>query len=106
LTFTTALGGWRGALWATLSPLLPIMAAAGLLYLGWKTNFLGIKDTAVAVGRSTIGVQFYQKRRSAVWNVISPVFGGWITALLFAWFRSWNEGLCGARSSSAESLPG
>ncbi|HUS97684.1 MAG TPA: phage tail tape measure protein, partial [Hyphomicrobiaceae bacterium] len=36
------------ALWAALLPILPIIAAVaaaiGLLYLAWKTNFLGIRD--------------------------------------------------------------
>ncbi|MBM3329925.1 MAG: phage tail tape measure protein, partial [Calditrichaeota bacterium] len=98
LTFSTALGGLAGALWATLSPLLPIMAAAGLLYFAWKTNFLGLRDTTVAVWtvlRSLFGS--LKTTITTVWNVISPIFGGWIS-VLSNWFTAWNDGLTGAKS--------
>jgi len=98
LTFTTALGGLAGALWAVLWPLLPIAAAAGLLYLAWKSNFLGIRDTGVAVWAALKAVFNALKTTIlAVWGVISPVFSGWISSL-GAWFTGWNDGLTGVRS--------
>jgi len=98
LTFATALGGLAGALWATISPLLPIVAAAGILYLAWRTNFLGLRDTTVAVWTALSAVFGSLKDTIlSVWNVIAPIFGGWLSSLS-EWFTAWNDGLSGAKS--------
>ena len=98
LTFTTALGGLAGALWATMAPILPIVAAVGLLYLAWKSNFLGIKDTAKAVW-SVLAPVFTSLKNVIVTvkNVIVTAFGGWIRSIS-EWFTAWNEKFIGARS--------
>ncbi|MDP8238940.1 MAG: phage tail tape measure protein [Candidatus Hatepunaea meridiana] len=98
LTFTTALGGLAGALWATMAPILPIIAAAGLLYLAWKTNFLGIQDTAKAVWSALAPVFASLKNIIlTVKNVIVSAFGSWIKSLS-EWYTAWNEKFTGARS--------
>lgn len=98
LTFATALGGLAGALWATMAPVLPIIAAAGLLYLAWKTNFLGIQDAASAVWSALQPVFTGIKALViSVRNVVVTAFGGWIKALS-EWYTAWNEKFSGARS--------
>ena len=98
LTFTTALGGLVGALWATMAPILPIVAAVGLLYLAWKTNFLGIQDTAKAVWSSLLPLFSSLKNTIiTVKNVIVTAFGAWINSLS-EWYTAWNAKFIGARS--------
>ena len=98
LTFTTALGGLAGALWATMFPILPIVAAVGLLYLAWKTNFLGIQDTAREVWLALTPVFTSIKNTiTSVKNVVEMAFGGWIQSIS-EWYTIWNEKLTGARS--------
>ena len=98
LTFTTALGGLAGALWATMVPILPIVAAVGLLYLAWKSNFLGIQDTAKAVWSALAPVFTSLKNIIiTVKNVIVTAFGGWIKSIS-EWYSAWNEKFTGARS--------
>ena len=98
LTFTTALGGLAGALWATMAPILPIVAAVGLLYLAWKSNFLGLRDTTKAVW-STLTQLFTSLKNTiiSVKNVIVSVFGDWIISLS-EWYTAWNAKFTGARS--------
>jgi len=98
LTFTTALGGLAGALWATMVPVLPIIAAVGLLYLAWKTNLLGIQDSARAVWSALLPVfTAIKSMMITVKNVIVSAFGGWIKSLS-EWYTAWNEKFTGARS--------
>lgn len=98
LTLSTALGGLAGALWATMAPILPIIAAAGLLYLAWNSNFLGIKDTAKAVW-SALAPLFTALKNTiiTVKNVIISAFGSWIKSLS-EWYIVWNSKFIGARS--------
>jgi len=98
LTFTTALGGLAGALWATMAPILPIVAAVGLLYLAWKSNFLGLRDTAKTVW-SALTPLFTSLKNTiiSVKNVIVSAFGDWIKSLS-EWYTAWNAKFTGARS--------
>jgi len=98
LTFTTALGGLAGALWATIAPVLPITAVAGLLFLAWKTNFLGIQEAARAVWSGLKPVFTGLKTLLiSVKNVVVTAFSGWIKSLT-EWYTAWNEKFIGARS--------
>jgi len=98
LTFTTALGGLAGALWATMAPILPIVAAVGLLYLAWKSNFIGLRDATKAVW-SALTPLFTSLKNTiiSVKNVIVLVFGDWIESLS-EWYTAWNAKFTGARS--------
>jgi len=98
LTFTTALGGLTGALWATMAPILPIVAAVGLLYLAWKSNFMGIQDTVKAVW-SSLTPRFTSLKNTiiSVKNVIVSAFGDWVKSLS-EWYTAWNAKFTGARS--------
>lgn len=98
LTFTTALGGLAGALWTTMAPILPVAAAAGLLYLAWRSNFLGMRDTASAVW-SVLSPVFNSLKNTiiAVKNVIVSAFAGWMKSVA-GWYTAWNEKFTGARS--------
>lgn len=98
LTFTTALGGLAGALWATMAPILPIVAAVGLLYLAWKSNFMGLRDTAKAVWSALTPVFTSLKNTIiSVKNVIVSAFGDWIKSLS-GWYTAWNAKFIGARA--------
>ena len=98
LTFTTALGGLAGALWTTMAPVLPIVAAVGLLYLAWKSNFMGLRDTAKAVWSALTPVFTSLKNTIiSVKNVIVSAFGDWIESLS-EWYTAWNAKFTGARS--------
>jgi len=98
LTFTTALGGLAGALWATIAPIMPIVAAVGLHYLAWKSNFMGLRDTAKAVW-SALTPLFTSLKNTiiSVKNVIVSAFGDWIESLS-EWYTAWNAKFTGARS--------
>ena len=98
LTFMTALGGLAGALWATMAPVLPIVAAVGLLYLAWKSNFMGLRDTAKAVWSALTPVFTSLKNTIiSVKNVIVSAFGDWIISLS-EWYAAWNAKFTGARA--------
>jgi len=98
ITFTTALGGLAGALWAVISPILPIIAAVGLLYLAWKTNFLGIQDTVFAVWTAVKAVfNSFKPVLSAVKTFFVSAFGAIISAVS-NWFTSFNSNFTGARA--------
>ena len=98
LTFTTALGGLAGALWATMAPILPIVAAVSLLYLAWKSNFLGLRDTTKAVWAALKPV-FSSLKNTVITikNVIVSSLGSWIKSLS-EWYTVWNAKFTGARS--------
>jgi hypothetical protein len=79
-------------------PILPIVAAVGLLYLAWKTNFLGIQDTAKAVWSALLPLFSSLKNTIiTVKNVIVSAFGSWINSLS-EWYTAWNAKFSGARS--------
>ena len=98
LTFTTALGGLAGALWATMAPIFPVIAAVSLLYMAWKSNFLGLRDTTKAVwtGLSPL-FSSIKKTITIVKDVIVTAFSGWIKSLS-EWYTVWNAKFTGARS--------
>lgn len=98
LTFTTALGGLAGMLWGLIAPLLPVIATLGILYLAWRTNFLGVRDTAVAVW-SALQPLFTSLKNTlmAIGSFVVKLFGGWI-ASASEWFTAWNADFTGIRS--------
>jgi len=102
LTMTGAVAGLGTAIWSALAPILPIVGAAaavaGLLYLAWKSNFLGIRDAvSVAVANIKVAFGFLMKPLQMLWNMVKQGFGGWIDSVR-AWYDSWNSSLTGAAS--------
>ncbi len=98
LTFTTALGGLAGALWATMAPIFPVIAAVSLLCFAWKSNFLGLRDTTKAVWAALSPLFSSIKNTiTIVKNVIVTSFGSWIQSLS-EWYSSWNDKFTRARS--------
>ena len=98
ITFTAALWGVVSALWAVIAPFLPIIGVIALLYLAFKSNFLGIRDKVAA----------FSVAMKALWAWIKPVFigiktlvvdviGGLIKAVT-GWFIDWNSQFEGGRA--------
>jgi hypothetical protein len=98
LTFSTALGGLAGMLWGLVAPLLPVIAVLGGLYLAWRINLLGFRDTALAVW-SVLQQVFTSLQNTfvAVGSIVGRLFAGWI-ADTADWFTSWNSCFTGIRS--------
>jgi len=102
LTLTTAMGSLAASVWSVLAPILPVVAAlaavAGVFYLAWKGNFLGIRD-AVVLAFNNIKAAFNTMKRPflLLWDTVKSVFGGWIDAIR-TWYESWNGALSGASS--------
>jgi len=95
LTFTGALSGIAGVLWGIMAPILPIIGAVALLYLSWKNNFWGLKDTVNAVWFVLQKFFGYLKPTFiAVKTVIVDTVGGMIKAVS-NWYVSWKEKLFG-----------
>lgn len=101
-TLTGAVAALATAVWSVLAPILPIVAGlaavAGVFYLVWKSNFLGIRD-AVALAFDNIKAAFNTMKRPflLLWDTVKSVFGGWIDAVR-SWYESWNGAMSGASS--------
>ena len=81
-----------------IAPFLPIIGAIALLYIAFKTNFLGIRDTVAA----------FSVAMKALWAWIKPVFIGIKTLVVdvvgkliktvTGWFTDWNKQFEGGRA--------
>jgi len=102
LTLTTAMGSLAASVWSVLAPILPVVAAlaavAGVFYIAWKGNFLGIRD-AVALAFDNIKAAFNTMKRPflLLWDTVKNVFGSLIDAVR-SWYESWNGAMSGASS--------
>jgi len=98
ITFTAALWGVVSALWGVIAPFLPIIGAAALLYIAFKSNFLGLRDT----------VEAFEVAMKALWVWIKPVFigiknlvvevVGKLIKTVSGWFINWNAQFEGGRA--------
>gem|GEM_PF-573033 len=98
ITFTAALWGVVSALWGVIAPFLPIIGATALLYLAFKSNFLGLRDT----------VEAFAVAMKALWAWIKPVFIGLknlvvevvgkLIKAVSGWFVNWNSQFEGGRA--------